>query len=317
MLTKAKLSAEALAAIFEQSVDCVKLVDVDGNVIWMNENGLCLMDVSDFALINGQKWSSFWPDNASDMVASGFEQAMSGKAARFQAACPTMAGTPKFWDVTISAVTDEDKNPVGCLAISRDITEADLSKRKLEISVAEMRHRVRNTYAMIGGLLSGFARGNPEHQQFARDMGDRLVSICAAQTLFATDEDRCQLRPLIEALAAPFDGEQCEVIIGDIPNLTVDRDSADAVALVLGELAVNASKHGALASGGSIRIDARIENSAVEICWHEEASAAVKATRRDGGQGLTLTRKIVEIRGGSIDVEWFDKGLKTTLRLPL
>ena len=57
MLTKADLTAETLASVLEQSADCVKLIGLEGEVIWMNPNGQCAMEIDDFSKIEEQQWS--------------------------------------------------------------------------------------------------------------------------------------------------------------------------------------------------------------------------------------------------------------------
>lgn len=48
MLTKANLSAETLLLVLEQTTDCVKLLTLDGTVLWMNANGICAMEIDNF-----------------------------------------------------------------------------------------------------------------------------------------------------------------------------------------------------------------------------------------------------------------------------
>jgi hypothetical protein len=53
MLKTAAISADALAAVLDQSVDCVKLIGLDGGLRWINSNGLCAMEIDDFAQVDG------------------------------------------------------------------------------------------------------------------------------------------------------------------------------------------------------------------------------------------------------------------------
>lgn len=317
MLTKVGLTAETLAAVFEQSADCVKLIGIDGKIRWMNENGLCTMEIDDLGNIVDRDWSDMWPVEVRGQVQAGLIGAATGNVVRFDAPCPTAKGNAKWWNVCVSRVDDGNKNPVGYLAVSRDITDIELARQALEISVEEMRHRIRNTYAMIGGLLAGYAIGNPEREQFALEMQARLVAISKAQTMFSSDDAPTNLATLIPALIAPFQSERTTVTVADIANLDIDQGRADAIALVLGELAVNASKHGALAAGGSIAVMTILNCDGFEIRWHERSVAAVKSHSRDGGQGLKLIESIVRSRGGKLDIEWQANGPIVKLAFPL
>jgi PAS domain S-box-containing protein len=313
MLTSAVLTAETLAGIFEQSVDCVKLVGLDGSIQWMNANGLCAMEIDDFEAVRGQQWAALWPEAARAEVAASMPIAQLGETVRFDAFCPTAKGSARWWNVTVSKVSSAT-GEVGFLAVSRDITEAEVGRQALVIAAAELRHRLKNTYAMISSLLYGFARGVPEREAFARDMQSRLVSLSAAQALFSTDDAPCDLSTLIPALVLPFESPSCPIAIEALPGLSVEQGQADAIALVLGELAVNSAKHGALANGGAIRITAEAGDESFAIIWEETLLGEVRAHGRSGGQGLNLIQRIVSARSGALEIDWRERGLAVTLR---
>jgi hypothetical protein len=62
------LSSVALASVLDQSVDCVKLINLDGNIQYMNGNGLCAMEIDDFCAVEGQPWADLWPDEARQAI---------------------------------------------------------------------------------------------------------------------------------------------------------------------------------------------------------------------------------------------------------
>lgn len=118
-----KLWTEALATDFEQSEDCVKLIGLDGRVLWMNANGLCTMEIDELGAIENKQWTDLWPEEARGTIRSAIVKAATGQAVHLDAFCPTMKGSLRRWDVSISQVRDNWGNPVGYLAISRDITD--------------------------------------------------------------------------------------------------------------------------------------------------------------------------------------------------
>ena len=252
MLDTAALSAETLAAVLDQSIDCVKLISPDGSIRWVNGNGLCAMEIDDFATVKGRQWADIWPDEAKQAIDMSLGVAKGGQHARFTSFCPTVKGAPRWWDVTVSPVKGVNGEDAGFLAISRDITEAEARREALEIAAAELKHRLKNTYTMVGGLLSGFARGNPDREVFAQEMVSRLASISAAQSLFLTHEAPCKVSTLIPALVKPFEGSGATIEADQLPATLVDQGQADAIALALGELVVNSAKHGALSSNGRV-----------------------------------------------------------------
>ncbi len=317
MLTVATISAEALARVFDQSVDCVKLVGLAGDVLWMNSNGLCAMEIDDLLAIRGKQWDSLWPSESQHLIRNALVEAATGPTVRFQAACPTAKGSPRFWHVTVSKVTGTDREDIGFLAISRDISDAESQRHALAIAAEEMRHRLRNTYAMIGSLLNGFARGDAGNEAFARQMQARLSALSAAQLLFTDADVPCDLAGLLPALVEPFDSPLCTVSTARVASISVDRGQADAIALVIGELAVNSAKHGAMAQGGTVDVSAASDGAHVDILWTEIAQGAVTATAREGGQGLRLIERIVQAREGQIATRWDSHGPVVMLRFPV
>jgi len=307
------LSSMTLASVLDQSVDCVKLLGMDGTLRYMNGNGLCAMEIDDFCAVEGQRWASLWPPEARAQIDASYARADAGETVRFRAFCPTAKGDPRWWDVSVTAVRGEGTGQVGYLSISRDVTEAETARETLEVAAAELKHRLANTYAMISGLLAGFARGDPANERFADDMRNRLAALGQAQALFANKDAPCAIGQLIPALLAPFERPSCDIAVSGLITAEVNQGQADAIALVLGELAVNSSKHGALAHGGEIAVNTSTGDDSTVVEWIERSDQPVRARSREGGQGLSLMNRIVRARRGTITFDWNDFGLTVTL----
>lgn len=311
------LSSDTLATLLDQSLDCIKLIGLDGTVQYMNSNGLCAMEIEDAAMVLGRDWDGLWPEESRPLISDALKRASAGEAVRFDAFCPTATGSPRWWDVAVSLVHDDSGEVLGFLSTSRDVSEARRAKEVAEISSAEMRHRLKNSYAMVAGLFSALARGLPEREEFAAEIRTRLAALAVAQTLFVARENApCELAELLPALLDPFAQDECPMAIRVPVAVSVDQRSADALALVLGELAVNSSKHGALGSSGEIEVVADQSGDTIEVCWTEQSARPVEAHERSGGQGLKLMQRILAAQDGTIHVDWREKGLEATITLP-
>ncbi|MDP1028342.1 PAS domain-containing protein [Sphingomonas sp. KR1UV-12] len=310
------LSPAALAAVLEQSIDCVKLIGLDGTLQYINHSGLRMMEVESFADVAGRSWASLWPDVTNQAIAAAYTSAADGCSTRFRALCPSRAGVPRWWDVTISAVTDASGMHSGYLCVTRDVTDAQNAREALEIASTEVKHRLKNTYTMIGSLLTAFARGDAGNEGFARTMTDRLGALATAQSLFLSNEADCEIARLIPALLTPFDSPNCPVVIGHQAAAVVDQGVADAIALVLGELSVNSAKHGAFGHGGEVEVGSSLSGALLTITWAEQSLRAVTHHSRRGGQGIRLMQRIAHTRGGSIAIDWRTDGLEVTLAFP-
>jgi PAS domain S-box-containing protein len=109
---------------FEQSPDCIKILDVDGGLQAMNRNGQCAMEIDDFSNVTGKLWPTLWPDAARARVSEAMALALGGGSGHFDAFCPTAKGTPKWWDVLVTPIYGDDGKVSSLLSVSRDITEA-------------------------------------------------------------------------------------------------------------------------------------------------------------------------------------------------
>ena len=131
-----------LRALLTSSGDCIKILDLDGNLIYMTESGQRIMEVTDFGAIKGCPWPDFWQEKGNVDAKAAVAAACEGKTGHFQGFATTMAGTPKWWEVTVTLIRDAEGNPDRLLSVSRDITEA----RRSELAVRESETRFK-TYA--------------------------------------------------------------------------------------------------------------------------------------------------------------------------
>jgi PAS domain S-box-containing protein len=309
-------SNETLAALLDQSLDCIKLISADGAVQYMNPGGQCAMEIDDFRTIDGRHWTDLWPQEARPLLLSALEEARTGKAVRFDVFCPTAKGSARWWDVSLFQVTDASGNSIGFLSVSRDVTGAQLAKEVAEVAAAEMMHRLGNSYAMVGSLLSAYARGNPQLEVFASEMRDRLTALAIAQTASIGDQHQNGgLKELLEDVLSAFATPACPIVVQPFADIRVDQSQAHALALVLGELAVNSSKHGALSATGKISLHAHGGAGAMTVRWEEMSDRAVERRQRPGGQGLDLMKRILESSGGVLTLDWMPCGLTAEIRI--
>nr|HQU85446.1 CHASE3 domain-containing protein [Pyrinomonadaceae bacterium] len=116
-------SEEFNRSIFESSPDCVKILDLEGNLLSMNKNGMCVMEIDDFAPFAGKDWKDFWKEEDKPIVYETVSSAREGKAGNFTAFCNTAKGTPRWWEVSVAPVYDGEGKVVRLISVSRDISE--------------------------------------------------------------------------------------------------------------------------------------------------------------------------------------------------
>ena len=133
------------------------------------------------------------------------------------------------------------------IALRREIHYRKSAEAQQELLIGELHHRVKNTLAVVQGLIALSLRTADNFDDFSSSIGGRIVSLANTHTLLV---DRqwlsASLRELLEGeLKACAEGER---IVLDGPDAIVPSQNAVALGMVVHELITNAIKHGALSS---------------------------------------------------------------------
>ncbi len=133
-----RLAEEFSRSVLQSSPDCVKVLDKDGLIIFTNTNGLCQLEVDDFEVIKNKHWGDMWGQENKPTIDAALVKAFGGNTAQFQAYCPTIKGTPKWWDIIITPLFSSNRTVTQLVSVSRDITDrVKLEQKKDEfISIA-------------------------------------------------------------------------------------------------------------------------------------------------------------------------------------
>jgi len=207
-----------------------------------------------------------------------------------------------------------------------DIDEQKRVSAQNEILNRELSHRIKNIFAVIGGLIGLSARRDPGVKEFADDLRARVAALGRAHEFVRphSDESRpsfgdvtlkTMLHDLLSAYPAHADGRL--QISGD--DVALDDRGATPIALVFHELATNAAKYGALsAPEGEVTIDISSDGRAMTAIWMENGGPEVTGEPGREGFGTRLAdMSVVQQLGGKLRREWLRKGLKVTIDVEL
>lgn len=128
--------------LFENSPDCIKLLDCGGRLVRMNRNGQCALEIEDFEALVGMPWHRLWPDATRERVRQSVGNALEQGSDRFQAFCPTAKGAARWWDVTVTPVLDQDGMASHLLSVSRDITEVIQAQKREQAALRALNERL-------------------------------------------------------------------------------------------------------------------------------------------------------------------------------
>jgi PAS domain S-box-containing protein len=322
------LSRGMMTALLDQSSDCVKILDSAGRIEFMNRNGRAGMEVDELSAIAGKDWSAFWPEQSRAAVGHAVTEAQAGRSSRFEAYCPTAKGTPKWWDVTVSPVSGDSGEVSAIVSISRDVTPARRHAESLETMAQEMRHRLRNAYAIAGAITLASAREEPESKPFAAELARRFTMLSLAQSHLIDGRGGETLAELVTLLVDAFDQGRGLFRLHAIPARRLSEQDSRLVALVIGELCTNSLKHGALRAGQPVKLTGSFEGTTAVLDWHEPLGAGSEADAQGsgstggsstggsstgGGSGFALMQRMAQAHGGSFTLALGEDALNARL----
>jgi PAS domain S-box-containing protein len=141
-----------LRSVLDASLDCIKVVELDGRLTYMNANGLCAMEIDDFAQVSNACWWDLWPADGAIDIKNAIEAGRKGQPTRFEAFCPTAKGTPKWWDVSVSPVRDDSGRIGHLVSISRDITDRKRAEEALADSETRAVESEQQLHAIVDSI---------------------------------------------------------------------------------------------------------------------------------------------------------------------
>ena len=335
-------------SVLDATPDCVKLLDLEGRLLFMNKNGRCAMEVDNFDVLAGASWETFWPEDHKVVVAQSVAAAAEGRATRFEAYCPTAKGTPRWWDVSVAPVMGPSGRPERIVSISRDITERVERERRLErhedelkslalrqaktledkekllgektLLMQEVDHRVKNSLAMITSMLhvQGRMVGNDEAREALARASARVQTIASVhERLYRrTNGGGIDLSEYLTALCRDLDATvggtdiSIESKIGSLGD--EDAENAVTIGLIVTELVTNAVRH-ATPPGGSCKITVQCEREIggkrrLLVCDDGCGLPDDFDPRKTKGLGMRVVSSGLDRLGGTLDFGRRDDG---------
>lgn len=159
--------------------------------------------------------------------------------------------------------------------------------------LSELRHRTRNSLAVLQSLFSLSVRRARGLEEFADGFGERLRSLADAHNRLAEARGHAdELAALVRGHVLPYTAFP-EQLRTSGPSVRICERIAFDLALVMHELATNAAKHGALsAPGGHVEVTwwVEAETGRLALVWRDRNGPPVEAPARNG-LGLSLIER--------------------------
>lgn len=336
-MTDTLLSPDAgvLEQAFENSHDCIALVDLQGWVTYMNLPGACLMGLDGRPPQQPVSWSQLWSPDHRDLADYSIEEARCGHQCRFLA-CRRMAnGLPRWWDIAANPVFDAHGVPAQMFCVCRDVTaikQAECSLQQQvkakELLLAEASHRVKNHLTVIAAALALQARCSDNEAvraslQQAQSRIQAVASIHRRLQQGVGSEPLELSGPLAEiarqAIAALGVEGHIAVTISCPQRLTLATDRAVALLLMITELMTNALKHAYPdGRGGSVQISVNGTKRELMLQVDDDGRGLPRDfdLHAGGGLGMRIVEGLVAQLHGELQIEPRAPGAHFRVQLP-
>jgi PAS domain S-box-containing protein len=218
--------------------------------------------------------------------------------------------------LTVSPVKNAEDKIVGASKIARDITERRRNQEQIETLAREAEHRSKNLLATVQAAVNLSQADTCEGLK--RAIEGRIGALASVHSLFV--ESRwigAELSTIATQELAPYSENDKTRVHIDGPQILLEPEAAQAIAITLHELATNAAKYGALsAADGRVHLQWSDEpNGQLRLRWAETGGPAVQKPTRQGLGGRIIERSIAQLQG-TTRFEWHPEGLVCEITLP-
>lgn len=223
-------------------------------------------------------------------------------------------------------VRDSDGKIIRWIGTCTDIDDAKVAAEQNELLSRELAHRIKNIFAVIGGLIGLSVRQAPEAKAFADALRERISALGRAHEFVRPHSEesrptigRTTLGGMLDELFKPYlaTGRANIMISGE--DIVIDDKGATPLALLFHELATNASKYGALSTeGGSVAVTITTDGKDAVVGWKETGGPMISAAPSHTGFGTRLSEVSVRNQlAGELHRAWEPGGLQVLVKVPL
>lgn len=228
-----------------------------------------------------------------------------------------------YIDFVAQPIMGTNGEVTGIFIEGNDVTDHVNTEHRQALLIRELHHRVRNTLAMVQGLLTTTANTARSIEEFQESFSGRIASLAKTHAVL-TEQDRQSItfqQLLIQELGPYTDDLGLRIRLCG-PKVELPSQLAVPLGMAVHELTTNAVLHGALA-----RDEGRIEvgwdlvdrdGARALLCeWSEFAGPPVAPPCRDGFGSMLLKRVLSQQIRADVKVDFPPEGLRLRMTVPL
>jgi PAS domain S-box-containing protein len=212
--------------------------------------------------------------------------------------------------LTVSPIKNAHGKIIGASKIARDITERKRNDERIAMLAREAEHRTKNILATVQATVN--LSQAPTVDDFKHVIEGRIQALANVHALFVKSRwGGAELSNIVTQELAPYLGKGKAHAQIDGPNLLLETNTAQAIAVTLHELATNAAKYGSLsAPNGHVEVTwSRAADERLILHWTENGGPPIKKPTHQGFGTSVIERMIREQLKGEMHLDWRTEGL--------
>jgi PAS domain S-box-containing protein len=298
-----------LASIVESSDDAIVSKNLDGIITSWNSGAERVFGYSAREAI-GQPITLVIPEERHNEEREILTRIRRGERIdHFETVRQRKDGGPITVSLTVSPVKDASGKIVGASKIARDITDQKRNREQINVLAREAEHRSKNILSNVQAIVN--LSQSDTSEGLKRAISGRIQAMSNVHSLFVQARwIGAEVSAIAKQELAPYLDEHEERVRMEGLETMLEPTAAQAVAVVLHELATNASKYGALSDAkGQIRLTwSRSEDEQLALRWTELGGPRVNEPERKGF-GSRLIEGTISQLGGKARFDWRSEGL--------
>jgi PAS domain S-box-containing protein len=314
-LRESEQRLRSLAAIVESSDDAIVSKDLDGVITSWNKGAERIFGYTAEEAI-GRLITIIIPQDRQDEERMILTRIRRGERIdHFETVRQRKHGSFITVSLTISPVKNVEGKIVGASKIARDITEQKRIEEQITTLAREAEHRSKNVLANVQAAVNLSQSDTPEGLK--RAIEGRIRALSNVHSLFVeTRWIGAELSTIARQELAPYTEASGKRVRIDGPQVLLEPNAAQAIAMILHELATNAAKYGALsAANGRVELKwLHAPDGRLNLRWVEAGGPAIQAPTRKGFGGRIIDQMIAQLKG-TMSFDWRADGLVCEITL--
>ena len=203
------------------SRDCIKLLDLDCRVVTINEGGLRALQIPAAEQVIGKEWFALWPEEKRDKLRKVAERVKTGHIERFTDLCPTAAGEPRWWFVSVGPVLDDTGKVHRLIVVSRDVTDRIKLEEALKTINGTLNERLdqANVHAAEASVRHGRLTQTLRQTRLEYDRAEAGIAALQQRVSLAEAAQRLAEDATLQARANVAIGQLAAGIAHDFNNM--------------------------------------------------------------------------------------------------